>query len=89
MNIDEQLIERLAAAAGWRVDSFTNNNGRRLIGLTPANLEQVKRFAQLVAAQAAEAEREACAKACERRPLMSGLDEWDSAAAAIRNRGNA
>lgn len=38
--------------------------------------------ARLSAAVAAERER--CAKVAESRPLHSGMDEWDSTAAAIR-----
>jgi DNA-binding protein YbaB len=45
----------------------------------------VEYFAELVAA----AEREACAKVCERLPAQQDIDVRDQCAAAIRARGQA
>ena len=45
--------------------------------------DELERFAALVAA----AEREACAKVCERLPAQQDIDVRDECAAAIRARG--
>tara|TARA_R110000868_G_scaffold1501_2_gene11777 strand:- start:1142 stop:1363 length:222 start_codon:yes stop_codon:yes gene_type:complete len=47
-----------------------------------------ERFAALVAALAAEREREACAKVCENLAMQQDRDVRDECANAIRARGN-
>jgi hypothetical protein len=63
---------------------------RDKIGFWAADVDQLQKFAALVA----EKEREACAKVCEQKDEESdeGPDQWDwhskDYAAAIRARGN-
>lgn len=79
-----EQIEQWASAAGWRVDSYTNSKERILTGLMPSSLEQVERFAALVAAH----EREQCALVCEARstPGTGSVAILNGAADAIRAR---
>ena len=63
----DEIIDKLARKAGVVIDA--NQSG----------FDSLVHFAALVAA----AEREACAKACERDDSM----RWSGAAAAIRARG--
>jgi hypothetical protein len=67
----EDIVLRLAQATGQGIDGAP----MPLQELHGAGLVE---FAQAVA--------EECAKVCEQRPLRSGMDEWDSAAADIRER---
>ena len=59
-------------------ECFADPDGS-LVLLTP----ELSRFAALVAA----AEREACAKVCERLPAQQDIDVRDQCAAALRARG--
>jgi hypothetical protein len=47
-----------------------------------------KRYACVAMREAVEAEREACAKVCESRPLGTEYNNGNACAAAIRARGN-
>lgn len=85
MNRDDVI--RMAREAG--LDSLSLNEA--------ANFVKLQRFAQLVAAQAAAEEREACAKVCEAEhledPQVREDDAYDYAVndcvRAIRARGTA
>jgi hypothetical protein len=50
-------------------------------------MDALERFAALVAAAVAAAEREACAKLAESLPMQQEIDVRDQCAAAIRARG--
>ena len=85
--MDREDIIRIAREAGLRVG--TNLSGVVLvgspaeIGLAHLTIEELERFAALVAA----AEREACAKVCEGMD-HNGVMIAADCAAAIRERGN-
>lgn len=72
MNRDD--IIRMAKEAGLTQKPFCRWGGY---------LDDLVRFAALVAAH----EREACAKVCERLPAQQDRDVRDECAAAIRTRG--
>jgi len=91
--MDREEIIRMAREAGLRVG--TNLSGVVLvgspaeIGLAHLTIEELERFAALVAAH----EREACAKVCDavqKKNEDDGAWMWEArnCAAAIRARGN-
>lgn len=90
MNRDD--ISTLAEAAGLNYTVDLQHDGKHHIRLDgwPENFE---RFAQLVAAQAAAEEREACAKEIEQiskfQAYAGGRSVQEVGAAAIRARGAA
>jgi hypothetical protein len=67
----EDIIRMYAKANGWSPAAFTDT------------LEELERFAALVAS----AEREACAKVCEDQDAWNMDDPASTAAKAIRARG--
>lgn len=74
-DLDKMARAALLEASGVTYDSPADE-GPRYVFTTKA--------LELLHGQAVAAERERCAKVAESRPLESGMDEWDSTAAAIR-----
>lgn len=90
--MDREDIIRIAREAGLRVG--TNLSGVVLvgspaeIGLAHLTIEELERFAALVAAAARAEENEACAKVCDGMD-HNGVMIAADCAAAIRARGRA
>ena len=86
MKTDRELLKLAARAAGikHRGWNFVKTSSDENIYLEPVTMEQIERFAALVAA----AEREECAKLCESLfdPDDDSCNEADLCVAAIRAR---
>jgi hypothetical protein len=77
LSTDKEFLERLVALA--RADAIADER------------EQGQKWFDAVTAQHKQlilAEREACAKVCESRPLGTEYNNGNACAAAIRSRGN-
>lgn len=89
-------VIKMAREAGFRAGNITMSDGQGMPFVAPISatscIVELERFAQLVTAQAAAEEREACARMADEYATWGGSNFYDwfkKLSAAIRARGTA